>query len=42
MKKFTRGARQEQQRAGEPLLAGVEELVDQVLFDADVARQHVH
>jgi hypothetical protein len=25
----------------EHLSAGVEELVDQVLFDADVARQHV-
>jgi hypothetical protein len=34
-------SRQEQQRAGEALLAGVEELIDQVLFDADVSRQHV-
>ena len=34
-------ARQQQQRARQPLLAGVEELIDQVLFDPDVARQHV-
>ena len=34
-------ARQQQQRAGQPLLARVEELIDQVFFDPDVARQHV-
>ena len=34
-------ARQQQERAGEPLLAGVEQLVDQILFDPDVPRQHV-
>jgi hypothetical protein len=33
--------REQQQRPGEPLLAGVEELVHQVLFDPDVARQQV-
>jgi hypothetical protein len=33
--------RQEQERARETLLAGVEELVDEVFFDADVSRQHV-
>jgi hypothetical protein len=33
--------RHEQERAGEPLLAGVEQLIDQVLFDPDVPRQHV-
>ena len=32
---------QQQQGAGESLLAGVEELIDQILFDSDVARQHV-
>src|SRR5258708_22906335 len=34
-------ARQQQQRARQPLLGGVEQLIDQVLFDPDVARQHV-
>ena len=34
-------AREEQQSAGQALFAGVEELVDEVLFDADIARQHV-
>ena len=34
-------ARQQQQRARQPFLAGVEELIDQVLFDSDVAGQHV-
>ena len=34
-------ARQQQQRPRQPLLARVEELIDQVLLDADVARQHV-
>jgi len=33
--------RQEQERAREALFAGVEELVDEVFFDADVSRQHV-
>ena len=28
-------------RARQPLLSGVEELIDQVFFDADVSRQHV-
>ncbi len=32
--------RQQQQRAGEPFLAGVEELVDEILLDADIPRQH--
>ena len=32
---------EEQQGTGEALLAGIEELIDQVLFDADVAREHV-
>ena len=34
-------ARQQEQRPGEPLFAGVEELIDEVRFDADVPRQHV-
>ena len=34
-------ARQQQQRTGEPFLARVEELIDQILLDADVPRQHV-
>jgi len=34
-------ARKEQQSAREAFLAGIEELVDQIFFDADVARQHV-
>ena len=38
---FLAVAREQQQRAGEPLLARVEELIDEVLFDADVAREHV-
>ena len=33
--------RQQQQVAGEALPARVEQLVDQVFFDLDVARQHV-
>jgi len=34
-------SREQQQSAREALLAGIEELVDQIFFDADVARQHV-
>ena len=34
-------AREQQQRPRQPLLAGVEQLIDQVLLDADVPRQHV-
>ena len=34
-------ARQQQQRPGEPLFAGVEELIDEIRFDADVPGQHV-
>ncbi len=34
-------ARQQQQRAGQPLFARVEELIDQVLFGPGVARQQV-
>jgi hypothetical protein len=34
-------ARQQQQRAGQPFLTGVEELVDEILLDADIPRQHV-
>jgi hypothetical protein len=34
-------ARQDQQRAGEPRLARVEQLIDRILFDPDVPRQHV-
>ena len=33
--------RQQQQRPGQSFLAGVEQLVDQVLLDPDVPRQHV-
>ncbi len=33
--------RQQQQRAGQPLLAGIEQLIDKVLFDANVPGQHV-
>jgi hypothetical protein len=33
--------RQPQQRAGEPFLAGVEQLIDQIFFDPDVPGQHV-
>jgi hypothetical protein len=33
--------RQQQQRAREPFLAGVEQLVDQIFVDSDVPRQHV-
>jgi hypothetical protein len=33
--------RQQQQRSRQPLLAGVEQLIDQVFFDPDIARQHV-
>ena len=32
---------EEQERTGEPLFAGIEELIDQILFDSDVAHQHV-
>ena len=34
-------ARQQQQRPREPLFARVEQLIDQVRFDADVPREHV-
>ena len=34
-------ARQQQQRPGEALFAGVEQLIDEVRFDAHVPRQHV-
>jgi len=34
-------ARQQQQRAGQALLARVEQLIDEVFFDADISRQHV-
>ncbi len=34
-------AREQQQSARQPFLAGVEKLVDQVLFDPDVSRQHI-
>jgi len=34
-------ARQKQQRARQPLLAGIEKLVDQIFFNADVASQHL-
>src|SRR5258708_17342102 len=34
-------AREQQQSARQPFLAGVEELIDQVLFDADVSTQHI-
>ena len=30
-----------EERAGKPLLSGVEQLIDEVFFDPDVARQHV-
>ena len=33
--------RQQQERPGEPLLARVEQLIDQVFFDPDVPRQDV-
>lgn len=33
--------REEQQSAREAFFAGIEELVDQIFFDADVAREHV-
>jgi hypothetical protein len=33
--------REQQQRAGQPLLAGIEQLIDQVCFDATVPSQHV-
>jgi hypothetical protein len=32
---------QQQERTGEPLLSGVEQLVDEVFFDSDVPCQHV-
>ena len=32
---------EQQERPGQPLFAGVEELVDEVFLDADVPRQHV-
>ncbi len=34
-------ARQQEERAGQPFLAGVEQLVDQILLEPDVAREHV-
>ena len=34
-------ARQQQQSTRQPLLAGVEKLIDQVLFDSDVPPKHV-
>ena len=34
-------AREQQQSARQPFLAGVEKLIDQILFDSDVSRQHV-
>ena len=34
-------SRQQQKGPGQPLLARIEQLIDQVLFDADVSRQHV-
>src|SRR5208282_1121755 len=34
-------ARQQQQRASQPLLAGVKELIHQILLDPDVPRKHV-
>jgi hypothetical protein len=34
-------SRQEEQRARQPLLAGVEEMVDKIFLDADVPREHV-
>src|SRR6266849_6079791 len=34
-------ARQQEQRARQPLLARIEQLVDQVLFDSYVSRQHI-
>ena len=34
-------ARQQQQRPREPLFARVEQLIDEVRFDAHVAREHV-
>ena len=34
-------AREQQQSARQSFLAGVEELVDQILFDSDVSRQHI-
>ena len=34
-------ARQQQERPREPLLARVEELIDEILFDADVPGEHV-
>ena len=38
---FLAVARQQQQRARQPLLARIEQLIDEVFLDADVARQHV-
>ena len=35
------GLVEQEQRAGQPLLAGVEQLIDQIRLDADVPRQHV-
>ena len=34
-------ARQQEQRARQPLLAGIEQLIDKVFFDAEVPSQHV-
>jgi hypothetical protein len=33
--------REQEKRACQPFLAGVEQVVDQIFFDADVPRQHV-
>ena len=34
-------AREHQQRARQPFLAGVEELIDQVLFEPNVSSKHI-
>src|SRR5580692_926158 len=34
-------AREQQQRARQPLFAGVEKLINEILFDPDVMRQHI-
>src|SRR5258708_16857605 len=34
-------AREQQQSARQPFFAGVEELIDQILFDPDVSTQHI-
>jgi hypothetical protein len=38
---FLSVSREQQQRTGEALLARAEQLIDQVLLDSDVAREHV-